>query len=349
MTATWSSLQGIWTLSLPNGAIEIDWPWVLLAAPLPLLLTLFARPYRTRFEAVHLPFFDEIAHATGMTPGPGATVLRRSWLERAVGAVVWLALLLALARPQWVDPPVERIQPGRDMLLAVDISQSMGERDFADAGGRRIERLAAVKQVLDGFIASRRGDRIGLIVFGDAAYLQTPLTLDHELLRQLLASVQVGMAGPRTMIGDAVGLAIRLLAESDARHKVLIVLSDGNDTGSRVPPDTAARIARERGVTLHAVAIGDPATRGADKVSLATLRDIARLGGGRFAMGTDLRQLQAIYAELDALEKLDFKTLSYRAKHPLYHWPLGLAVALVLALQLLAAVTALVRDRRSHG
>jgi len=349
MSAVWNSLHGAWTLSLSNGAIEIDWPWVLVLAPLPLSITLWARPYRTRFEAVHVSFFDEIARATGMAPGPGATVLRRSWLERAVGVVVWLALLLALARPQWVDPPVERIQPGRDMLLAVDISQSMGERDFADASGRRIERLAAVKQVLDGFIAARHGDRIGLIVFGDAAYLQTPLTLDHDLLRQLLASVQVGMAGPRTMIGDAVGLAIKLFGQSDARHKVLIVLSDGNDTGSRVPPDTAARIARERGVTLHAVAIGDPATRGADKVSLATLRDIARLGGGRFAMGTDLRQLQAIYAELDALEKLDFKTLSYRAKHPLYHWPLGLAIALVLATQLLAALAALLRDRRSRA
>ena len=349
MIAAIDFLQRTWALPLPNGTIEVDWPWVLLLAPLPLLITFLARPYRTRFEAVHVPFFGEIARATGMIPGTGATVLRRSWFERAVGVVVWLALLLALARPQWVDPPIERIQPGRDMLLAVDISQSMGERDFADGGGRRIERLAAVKQVLDDFIARRRGDRIGLIVFGDAAYLQAPLTLDHELLRKLLASLQVGMAGPRTTIGDAIGLSIKLFEQSDARHKVVIVLSDGNDTGSRVPPDTGARIARERGVTLHAVAIGDPATRGSDKVSLATLRDVARLGGGRFAMGTDMRQLQAIYGELDALEKLDFKTLSYRARHPLYHWPLGLAVALVLATQLIGAIATLVRGRRSHA
>ena len=129
------------------------------------------------------------------------------------------------------------------------------------------------------------------MVFGDGAYVHVPFTLDHELLRQMLAELQVGMAGARTKIGDAIGLATKMFAASDARHKVMIVLSDGNDTGSKIPPETAATIADQRGVTMHAVAIGDPATRGNEKVQLATLQDIARIGHGSFALGTDQRQL----------------------------------------------------------
>ena len=127
---------------------------------------------------------------------------------------------------------------------------------------------------------------------------------------------------------------------------IRIVLSDGNDTGSKIPPETAATIANQRGVTMHAVAIGDPATRGNEKVQLATLQDIARIGKGSFALGTDQRQLTAIYQRLDALEKQDFQTLSYRARHPLFHWPLALAVALMGVLQLILMLSASWRRMR---
>lgn len=344
------ALGSSWSLAFPDGALELLYPWLFLLWPLPLLLTRFAPPHRSRFEAIHVPLFTAIAGATGSTPSPGAVVLRRGWPERIFGLTAWTLLLLALARPQWVDPPVERIEPGRDLLLAVDISQSMAERDFAGLDGKPAERLSAIKQVLDGFIAGRTGDRIGLIVFGDGAYLHVPLTLDHALLRRQLGELQVGLAGPRTRIGDGLGLAVKLLDESQAKHKLVIVLSDGNDTGSKVPPATAASMARQRGVTLHAVAIGDPQTRGNEAVQLATLQELARLGGGRFALGTDQRQLEAIYAQLDALEQRDFKTLSYRARHALFHWPLGAALALFLLGQLTAALGvahAHWRERRS--
>ncbi len=326
---------GSWSIAFPSGALEITYPLVIFLAPLPLLLTLFARPFQSRFEAIHVPFFREVATAARAIPSPGAVVLRRGVLERGVCVLIWLLLLAALSRPQWVDPPLERIQPGRDLLLAVDISQSMDETDFASENGKRIQRLSAIKQVLDQFIATRTGDRIALVVFGDGAYVHVPFTLDHALLRQMLTELQVGMAGARTRIGDAIGLAIKLFSVSDARHKVMIVLSDGNDTGSKIPPETAATIAHQRGVIIHAVAIGDPATRGNEKVQLASLQDIARLGGGSFALGTDLRQLSAIYRRLDVLEKQDFQTLSYRARHPLFQWPLGIAVALMAILQLM--------------
>lgn len=335
-----------WSISFPTGALEFAYPVLFFLAPLPLLLTAFGKPFQSRFEAIHIPFFREVASAARATPSAGAVVLHRGWFERGLGFLVWLLLLAALARPQWVDPPVERIQPGRDLLLAVDISQSMDETDFPGEHGKRMQRLAAVKQVLDQFIATRTGDRIGLVVFGDGAYVHVPFTLDHALLRQMLAELQVGMAGARTRIGDAIGLAIKLFSASEAKHKVMIVLSDGNDTGSKIPPETAATIANQRGVTMHAVAIGDPATRGNEKVQLATLQDIARIGKGSFALGTDQRQLTAIYQRLDALEKQDFQTLSYRARHPLFHWPLALAVALMGVLQLILMLSASWRRMR---
>ncbi len=335
-----------WSMSFPTGALEFAYPVLFFLAPLPVLLTALGKPFQSRFEAIHVPFFTEVAAAARATPSSGAVVLQRGWFERSTSILVWLLLLAALARPQWVDPPVERIQPGRDLLLAVDISQSMDETDFPGESGKRMQRLAAVKQVLDQFIATRTGDRIGLVVFGDGAFVHVPFTLDHELLRQMLAELQVGMAGARTKIGDAIGLAIKMFAASDARHKVMIVLSDGNDTGSKIPPETAATIADQRGVTMHAVAIGDPATQGNEKVQLATLQDIARIGHGSFALGTDQRQLAAIYQSLDALEKQDFQTLSYRARHPLFQWPLGLAVALMGILQLLLMLSATWRRMR---
>ena len=335
-----------WSLAFPTGALEISYPILIFLAPLPLLLTVLAQPFQSRFEAIHVPFFREVAAAARAIPSRGAVVLRRGLLERGFSILIWLLLLAALSRPQWVDPPVERILPGRDLLLAVDISQSMDETDFVGENGKHLQRLAAIKQVLDQFIATRTGDRIALVVFGDGAYVHVPFTLDHALLRQMLAELQVGMAGARTRIGDAIGLAIKLFSVSEARHKVMIVLSDGNDTGSKIPPETAATIASQRGVTIHAVAIGDPATRGNEKVQLASLQDIARIGGGSFALGTDQHQLSAIYHRLDVLEKQDFQTLSYRARHPLFQWPLGLAVILMALLQLSLMLTATWRRLR---
>jgi Ca-activated chloride channel homolog len=338
--------QASWSMSFPTGALEFSYPVLFLLSPLPLLLTMFGKPFQSRFEALHVPFFRDIAAAARAVPSSGAVVLRRGWAERGIGLLVWLLLVSALARPQWVDPPIERIQPGRDLLLAIDISQSMDETDFPDTNGKRLQRLSAVKQVLDQFITTRQGDRIGLVVFGDGAYVHVPFTLDHNLLREMLGGLQVGMAGARTKIGDAIGLAIKLFDSSDAKQKVMIVLSDGNDTGSKIPPETAATIAKQRGVTMHAVAIGDPATRGNERVQLANLQAIARIGQGSFALGTDQRQLAAIYRRLDALEKQDFQTLSYRARHPLFQWPLAIAVALLTLLQLGLMLTATWRRRR---
>ena len=322
---------------------QLEHPWLLAVAPLPLLVWLLFRPYREESPSVRLPFFSEVAEAAGLRPAPGAVVPRRNWLQWLLAPLVWALVVLAFARPVFVEPPIRKVQPARDLLLALDLSQSMDERDFRSPDGRRITRVQAVRDVVADFVRRRPGDRIGLVVFGDAPYPQVPFTMDHALVATMITDALPGMAGPRTAFGDAIGLGIKLFDESRAQQKVMIVLTDGNDTASRMPPERAAEIARDRHVTVHTVGIGNPAASGEDKLDLPTLQRTASTTGGRYFFGADQRQLEAVYAELDRITPHDEKTLSWRPKRELFMWPLAAGVVLVVVYQLLMAVFTSVR------
>jgi Ca-activated chloride channel family protein len=250
-------------------------------------------------------------------------------------------LALALARPQLGYAWEESLTEGIDIQIVLDISGSMGAEDFQPRN-----RLSVAKQVVKDFISGRPGDRIGLVVFGFGAYLQVPLTLDHDAVISLLHETRIGMAGPQTSIGDAIGLAIRLFEKSTAPQKVVILMTDGNDTGSRVPPAKASQIAADKGITLYTIALGDPKATGGEVVDTKLLTDIATRTGGQFYLATDRQRLEAIYDELDTIQKQTFKTLSYRPKRPLFQWPLGAAMALGAVYLLVEASLAAWRWRR---
>jgi Ca-activated chloride channel family protein len=328
--------------------VELELPWLLLLLPAPLLVWLALPAYRERQESVRIPFFEDAATASGQSPSPGAVVPRNNWLQRLLAPVVWALVLLAVARPVWVEDPVEKVQAARDLMLAVDLSQSMEARDFRDPEGRRLDRLEAVKLVLDDFIARREGDRIGLIVFGGEAFLQAPFTLDHEVCRQLLDETRIGMAGPQTAIGDAIGISLKAFETSETPEKVLVLLTDGNDTGSKIPPLTAADLAAKQDIKAYTVAIGDPAASGEERVDLDALRDIAATTSGRAFRAEDRESLEAIYRELDALEPVDLETLSYRPRRPLFFWPLGAGVLLVFGYHLLMGLHVGVRALKAR-
>jgi len=317
---------------------QLEHPWLLAIAPLPLLVWWLLQPYREESASVRLPFFEEVAQAAGLKPAPGAVVPRRNWLQWLIAPLAWALVVLALARPVYVEPPIEKVQPARDLLLALDLSQSMDERDFTNPQGQRIARVQAVRDVVADFVKRRPGDRIGLIVFGDAPYPQAPFTMDHKLVEALIADTQPGMAGPRTAFGDAIGLGIKMFDESKAEQKVMIVLTDGNDTASRMPPERAAEIAKDRKVIIHTVGIGNPGGSGEDKLDTATLQRTAQTTGGRYFFGADQKQLEAVYTELDRITPHNEKTLSWRPKRELFMWPLAVAVGLVIVYQLLMAV-----------
>jgi Ca-activated chloride channel homolog len=311
----------------------LEYRWLLAALPLPLVIWLLLPSYKEEQASVRVPFFDRIAAAAGLKPSAGAIVPRTNWLQKILAPVCWCLIVLALARPVFIEPPIQRIQPARDLMLALDISQSMETPDFVSPEGKRISRIDAVKQVVDGFIQRRKGDRIGLIVFGAAPYPQVPFTLDHETCRALLAETKAGMAGPQTMIGDAIGLAIKEFDNSQAKERVLILLTDGNDTGSRMPPRKAAEIAKDRGVTIHTVVIGNPKATGEDKVDVSLMRSVSGATGGRFFLGQDQKQLADVYATLDRITPQNYKTQTYRPKRELCMYPLALAVLLQLGYQ----------------
>lgn len=315
---------------------QLDQPWLLAVLPLPLLVWWLVPAYRKTVAALRIPFFDEVAEAAGVKPTEGSIIPRSNWAQKLLAPLCWLLIVLALARPQYVEPPITKTEPQRDLMLALDLSQSMDTRDFRDPSGQMETRVGAVKQVVGDFVERRAGDRVGLVAFGDAPYPLVPFTLDHQTVEAMIAGALPGMAGPRTALGDAIGLAIKMFADSKAPEKVLVVLTDGNDTASRMPPDRAADIAKQNGIVIHTVGIGDPDAAGEDKLDTAALRKISAATGGRYFFGQDQAQLTQIYATLDDITPANQETLSWRPVVELFHYPLGAAVLLVLLYHALA-------------
>ncbi|WP_428563821.1 MAG: VWA domain-containing protein [Solidesulfovibrio sp. DCME] len=308
--------------------------WLFVLLPLPLVFRRLARPYREERPAVLVPFFDELAALSGQSPGDGAVVRAQPLARQIVAGLCWVLLVAAMARPQWVEPPVVKEVPSRDVLLGVDLSSSMDTEDFTTADGTKSSRLDAVKGVLDDFLKRRKGDRVGLIFFGTAPFIQAPFTEDLETCRELMREAQVGMAGPKTAIGDAIGLAITMFKDSTVKDKLLILLTDGNDSSSKLEPQKAAAIAKDDGIVIDTVAVGDPTAVGEQKLDVKTLQGVAAATGGAYYWAGDGPGLEKIYTQIDALSTHQIETIRYRPKVDLYDWPL--AAVLVLSMLLLA-------------
>jgi Ca-activated chloride channel homolog len=324
----------------------LDSPWAFFLLPLPLLAWWLLPPYRERTQAVRVPFFEQAAEVTGLKPRHGAVVRRSNWAQKLLAPTCWLLCVLAMARPQWVEPPIERIQAARDLLLAIDLSQSMEARDYdlpEKGSGGRVDRLTAVKSVVDEFIARRKTDRIGLIVFGQAAFPQAPLTLDHESVRLLLDEARIGMAGPQTSIGDAIGVAIKMTENSKSKDKVLVLLTDGNDTASRLPPERAAEIAKDNHIVIHTIGIGDIHATGENKVDLNALQTLSATTGGRSFRAENHAALEDIYATIDRITPDKAKHTQYRPHIDLYWIPLAAASTLLAAYHLIALLAVSLR------
>jgi len=326
--------------------LELESPWLLAVLPLPLILRWLLPPYAEQRESVRVPFFSRLVALSGREPGRGSVIAGRNWFQWLLAFMVWILIVAAAARPVWVEDPITKIESARDLMLLVDLSGSMDTRDFTDPDGKRINRLAAVKLVLDDFIDRREGDRIGLLVFGTEAFLQVPFTLDHEICRVLLDELDVAMAGPQTVIGDAIGLAVTVFEESEAEERVAILLTDGNDSGSKVPPDRAAAIAAKHGITIHTVAVGSPEAAGEYPLDIEAIEEIAETSGGRSFFADDLEQLEDIYRVLDEVAPEEVNTLSYRPRTALYQWPLGGALVLGWLLLVGAGIASRLAGRR---
>ena len=325
---------------------EFAYPLLFLFLPLPLLVYWLSPVYQESQDSVRVPFFQRLVELTGQKPGKGAVVLQRVLFQKFWIPITWLLLITALAGPEWIGEPIEQTKSARDLMVAVDLSGSMETKDFRTTDGKEISRLAAVKQVLAEFIDQREHDRLGLIVFGDSPYLQAPFTQDHGAWITLLNETEIAMAGQSTMFGDAIGLAIKLFEYSETDNRVLIVLTDGNDTGSKVPPIEAAKVAGHKGVKIYTIAIGNPETSGDEALDLEAMEAIADITGGGFYQALDRAQLQKAYEDIARLEPGEFETLSYRPRYSLHHYPLAVVISGYLLFFL--AMTILTRFRKGQ-
>jgi len=335
--------------------LTLDWPWLLLLLPLPWLIRRWVPAAATEQPALRVPFFAQLQQGDPVTATTGSASRQR----HALLWLIWALLLLSAARPLWVGAPQPIALSGRDLLLAVDISGSMGAEDM-QIDDQLVNRLVAVKAALSEFIQRRPADRLGLILFGSNAYIQTPLTFDHQSLNQLLQEAQIGFAGDQTAIGDAIGLGIKRL--TDTRHsgnstetvnttnnRVLILLTDGANTAGQVDPLEAAKMAAEQQIKIYTLGFGADemlvrSLFGVRKVNPsadldeASLQAIAQTTQGQYFRARDVEELEQIYRQLDALEPSQQQTQLIRPQQVLFHWPLGLALLLSLVIPLARAL-----------
>jgi Ca-activated chloride channel family protein len=314
---------------------EWVWPWIFALLPLPWLLRVVLPPKPHDIHAIRVPFFGVVESLSEETRGhaPWPRILG------LLAMLVWIAVLAAGARPMWVGEPVLLPLTGRDLMLAIDISGSMREEDML-VGDDYLPRIDSVKAVVAEFLEARRGDRVGLILFGERSYLQTPLTFDRNTVGIQLREALPGFAGNATAIGDAIGLSVRTLRKRPAESRVLILLTDGANTAGS-DPRQAALGAQEAGIRIHTIGVGADRKleRGffgnAREVNPSRdldedlLRHIAESTGGRFFRARDPQAMAAIYEEINQLEPVP-EEKTYRPRKSLFHWPLGVGLGIAV-------------------
>ena len=313
--------------------IELQWPWMLLALPAPLLVWWLWRPApETGSGALRVPFYARFA-ALRNEPG---TQGRRARALVAFKAVLWCLLVVAAARPAWIGEAQPITSHGRDLMLALDLSGSMETPDF-EYQGQALQRLSVVRAVAKNFVDEREGDRVGLVLFGSRAYLQAPLTLDHPTVIQMLDESEIGLAGEETAIGDAIGLAVKHLRDRPADERVLILLSDGANNAGVLEPLQAAELAAAEGIRVYTIGLGTGAqmvrtafgTRlapGQGQLDEATLKQVANVTGGVYFRARDTTSLLQAHAQIDALETTEGEAVTVRPTQVLFYWPLGMAM-----------------------
>ncbi|MCF8980152.1 MULTISPECIES: vWA domain-containing protein [Pseudomonas] len=316
---------------------EFVWPWVFALLPLPWLMR-FVLPMADSGEAaLKVSFLNELEGLSGRR----AKANLPAWRQRSPFLLIWLFLLIAAARPQWLGEPLPVAASGRDLLVAVDVSGSM---DYPDMQWQsdEVSRLVLVQHLLGDFLEGRQGDRVGLILFGSQAFVQAPLTFDRRTVRIWLDEAKIGIAGKNTAIGDAIGLALKRLRLRPANSRVLVLVTDGANNGGQIDPITAARLAANEGVRIYTIGIGsDPDKSGIQgllglnpslDLDEPTLKDIASLSGGQYFRARDGEQLEKIRATLDSLEPVAQQPTQARPAQVLYQWPLSLALLLSVLL-----------------
>ena len=322
--------------------LEFTWPWVFLILPLPILVYRVMSRAPRQEAALYVPFFSTLSRLQSENENLTSGRL----LNLIFCTLIWLLLVLAASRPQWLGEPVQLPSTGRDLMLSVDISGSMEAQDMV-VGNRQASRIDVVKAVVGDFVERREGDRLGLILFAAHAYIQAPL-LDRETVGQLLEEAEIGIIEESaTAIGDAIGLSVIHLRSRPENSRVLILLTDGVNNAGAVSPEQAGQLAQQESIKIYTIGIGADqvvqrtffgarAINPSAELDEAVLTQIAESTGGRYFRARDVNDLVDIYEELDRLEAIEQDEQTYRPTRVLFYWPLGIAIVLSFILTLLS-------------
>lgn len=334
--------------------IEFEYLWVFALLPLPILIYCFVPSHQTPQIALKVPFFDAFASSLGLNAEKGSNQIKAGIWQRSSLILGWFLVVMAAAKPVWLGPEETRELAGRDVMIVLDLSGSMATDDFSNRVGNQVTRLAASKEVLDTFSQKRSSDRLGLIVFGDSAFLQSPFTADHSAWLALLNETEPAVAGQSTHLGDAIGLGIKTFLSENQKDKqeqpsglnsgqsnpivqerqtdehlkrehLMIVLTDGNDTDSLVPPIDAAKVAAAHNIKIHLVAMGSPNTSGEQAIDMDVIDTVAKLTGARSFLAMSPSELSNVYDTINELEPSVFESYRYQPKQSLHYVPLLVA------------------------
>ncbi len=302
--------------------LEFVWWWAWFLLPSPLLVYFFVAE-KSQGSAIHLP----------RLPEEGEYIQPNKWINIGLLSAAWILLVTALSRPVWYGDPID-IQPEhRDMMLVVDLSGSMAEEDMKTKNGDFIDRLTAVKNVVSDFIDERKGDRLGLVLFGDHAYLQTPLTFDRKTVQQQLDRTVLRLVGQMTAIGEGLGVATKTFIDSNAPQRTIILLSDGANTSGVLEPLEAAQLAKDNNAKIYTIGIGAGEIQvngffGKQRINTSadldekTLTQIATMTGGQYFRARNAEDLAEIYRTIDKLEPVSQATQTWRPHQEWFRYPL---------------------------
>jgi len=315
--------------------------FILLLAPF--MMPLLPLNYESKKQALYFPKFSILTEAQGGGKSQ-KPILKASWITRIVFYLVYASLVSALAKPILVEEPIVKEESLREVLICVDLSASMEAKDFKLTNGEITDRLTAQKEVLGAFIKRLSGENFALIYYGSSAFVQSPFTSDTNATIQLLNEAQIGMAGPKTVIGDAIGLGIKLFNEANIEERLIILMSDGSDSGSKVPPLKASELAKKEGIKIETIAVGDPNAKGEEKVDISTLKKIAEITGGNFYYANDSKNLENIYKEIDKLNPKNVKIHSFRPTKEMFPYALLLALFFIASYAVIFFIYSLLKD-----
>jgi Ca-activated chloride channel family protein len=340
------------------------WPWFALLLPVPLLVWKFwPRPHGATDAYTHADRSTLLHPALGRLASTFVTsrslTHAGSRLQAFMQVLLWVALVACLMRPQWLEPYTEIRTEGYDLMLAIDTSRSMEALDFT-VEGRQVTRMAVVKGVIGRFIKARDGDRIGLVAFGSQAFVLSPMTLDNDAVYTLVDNIVSRMAGDGTAIGDAIGLGVKKLRDRPEGSRILILVTDGENTEGSLPPRLAAQLAAHEGIRIYTIGVGSKGlvpfvengrmTQVKMEIDEDLLTEVAGITGGEYFRATDTNALEQIYQRIDALEKTQAESRTVMIARSLYRWPLGLALLASLLLGLFPdGIPRSWLTRRAHG